>query len=155
MTVISAQGNGMTSQTAQDQQTLEDPRTPQDQQAPDERASNDQSAPSSEALKAQEALIAELGTSQESLDALVGELRSLDAQLEALTPERNQHRLLHQVCDALGELDKLGGAQLFWGTREAVTTGELQLLRVRERVIAFEGRVGEIEARRQGTREKI
>jgi outer membrane biosynthesis protein TonB len=155
MTVISAQGNGMTSDTSQAQQTLEDQRTPKDQKAPDGRASNDQHAPSGEALKDQEALIAELGTSQGSIDALVGELRSLDAHLEALSPERKQHRLLHQVCDALGELDKLGGAQLFWGTQGAVTTGELQLGRVRERVMAFEGRVGELEARRQSTREQI
>jgi hypothetical protein len=144
MTVNSAQGNGMDSETARDQPTLEDQRTPQDQQAPN-----------GEALKDQQALIAELGTSQESVDALVGELRALDAQLEALATERNQHRLLHQVCDALGELDQLGGAQLFWGTPEAVTTGEHQLGRVRERVVAFESRVGEIEARRQSTREQI
>jgi len=144
MTVNSAQGNGMTSDTAQDQHTLDDQRMPKDQQAP-----------SGEALKDKQALIEELGTSQESVDALVSELRSLEAQLEALAPERNQHRLLHLVCDALGELDQLGGAQLFWGTREAVTSGELQLGRVRERVMAFEGRVGEIEARRQSTREQI
>ena len=155
MTVISAQGNGMTSDTAQAQQTLDDQRPPKDEKAPDGRASNDQHAPSAEALKEQEALIAELGASQASIDALVGELRSLDAQLEALSPERKQHRLMHQVCDALDELDELGGAQLFWGTREAATTGELQLGRVRERVIAFEGRVGELEARRQSTREQI
>ena len=134
----------MDSETAQDQQTLEDQRTPQDQHVPND-----------EALKDQQALVAELGTSQESVDALVGELRSLDAQLEALATERNQHRLLHQVCDALGELGKLGGAQLFWGTPEAVTTGEDQLGRVRERVSAFESRVGELEARRQSFREQI
>src|SRR5215470_11214508 len=150
MTVISAQGNSMASETAQDQQSLDNQRTPHDSQAP-----QDQQAPNGAALKDQQALIAELGTSQESLDALVGELRALDAQLEALTPERNQHRLLHQVCDALGELGQLGGAQLFWGTAEAVTSGELQLGRVRERVGVFEGRVGEIEARRQSTREQI
>src|SRR5215831_1334242 len=155
MTVISAQGNSMTSDTAQDQQTLEGQQTRKDHKAPDDRASNDQRAPSGEVLKEQQALITELGTSQESVDALVDQLRSLDAQLEALSTERNQHRLLHQVCDALGELGQLRGAQLFWGTPEAVTTGELQLLRVRERVIAFEGRVGELEARRQSTREKI
>jgi len=144
MTVISAQGNGMDSETAQDQQTLDNRQTPQGPQAPN-----------AEALKDQQALIAELGTSQESVDALVGELRAIDAQLEALAPERNQHRLLHQVCDALGELGELGGAQLFWGTPEAVASGEYQLGRVRERVVAFETRVGEIEARRQGTREQI
>jgi len=145
----------MDSEIAQEQQTLEDPRTPQQHNAPDERAADEQSASGADAVKDQQALIAELGTSQESLDALVGELRALDAQLEALTPERNQHRLLHQVCDALGELGQLGGAQLFWGTAEAVTSGELQLGRVRERVGVFEGRVGEIEARRQSTREQI
>jgi hypothetical protein len=123
----------MDSETAQNQQTLEDQRRPQDQQA----------------------LVAELGTSQESVDAMVGELRALDAQLEALATERNQHRLLHQVCDALSELGKLGGAQLFWGSSEAVATGEDQLGWVRECVIAFESRVGELEARRQSTREQI
>ena len=71
MTVISAQGNGMTSDTAQAQQTLEDQRTPKDQQAPDGRASNDQHAPSGEALKDQEALIQEvrLGAGQSHLSA--------------------------------------------------------------------------------------
>jgi hypothetical protein len=131
----------MNSETAQNQQTLEDP---QDQQAP-----NDQ------ALKDQQALVAELATSQQAVDALVHELRALDAQLEALATERNQHYLLHQVCDALRELGELGGAQLFWGTAQAVMSGEDQLGRVRERVIAFESRVGELDARRLSTREQI
>jgi len=144
MTVISPQGNSMDPETAQDQQTLEDPRTPQDPPAPRD-----------ESLKDQEALIAQLGTQQESIDTLVVELRDFDAQLEALATERNQHRLLHQVCDALGELGQLGGAQLFWGSAEATTTGEFQLGRVRERVVAFESRIGELEARRQSTRVRI
>jgi hypothetical protein len=135
----------MDSETAQEPQTLQGQQTPKDQQVPkDQQAPNDH-----------EALLAELGTSQQSVDALVGKLRSLDAQLEALATDRNQHRLLHQVCDTLGELGKLGGAQLFWGTREGVTSGEQQLGRVRERVTAFESRVGELEARRQSTREQI
>src|SRR5437764_895053 len=52
----------MDSETAQDQPTLQQQRTPQDQQAPD-----------AQALQDQQALIAQLGTSQESVDALVGE----------------------------------------------------------------------------------
>jgi hypothetical protein len=159
MTVISPQGNRMDSATAPDQQTLEDRRTPQDPQAPNDQAPNDQApndqALKDQALKEQQALVAELGTQQESIDGLVDELRSFDAQLEALATERNQHRLLHQVCDALGELRQLGGAQLFWGTAEAVASGEYQLSGVRERVAAFESRVGELEARRQSTREQI
>ena len=131
----------MDSETAENQQTLEEP---QDQQAPDDQA-----------LKDQQALVAQRGTSQQAVDALVVELRALDAQLEALATERNQHYLLHQVCDALRELGELGGAQLFWGTAQAVATGEDQLGRVRERVIAFESRVGELDARRHSTREQI
>ncbi|HYM43655.1 MAG TPA: AgmX/PglI C-terminal domain-containing protein [Steroidobacteraceae bacterium] len=137
----------MTAQTAKDpvakQSAAEEPRTPHDP-ASEHGASRDQ-----------EALLAHLGTSQESVDALVDELRALDGQLEALAGERHQHRLLHQVCDALGELGKLGAAQLFWGTRDAAAAGEGQLGRVRARVTAFESRIGELEARRQGIREQI
>lgn len=144
----------MNSQTVTDREKLENEPTAEDRQTPVEPTSG-RRATDEQAPKDQEALLAALGTSQDSVDALVGELRGLDAKLEALTGERNQHRLLHQVCDALGELDKLGGAQLFWGNREAVAKGEEQLGRVRERVSAFEKRVGELEGRRQGTREQI
>jgi hypothetical protein len=140
---------------AQDLQTLEGEHTPNDPQTSNDSQSNDSQTSNDEALKDQEALIAALGTSQESVDALVGALRALNAQLEALATERNQHRLLHQVCDALGELGQLGGAQLFWGSAEAVSTGEVQLHRVRERVAAFESRIAELEARRRSTREQI
>ena len=133
----------MDSETAPDEQTLAEQRT------------QDPEASYGGSPKNHEALIEQLGTQQESIDVLVGELRTLDAQLEALTTERNQHRLMHQVCDSLEELSELGGAQLFWGTPEAVTTGVHQLGRVRERVVAFETRVGEIEGRRQSTRERI
>ena len=122
---------------------------PKDQQAPDAQAADGQEP------KDQQALLAELGEKQERVDALVGELRSLDATLEALVSERDQHRLLHQACDALGELGKVGGAQLFWGAAEAVATGEALLRRVSERVTAFESHVGDLEARRQTTRERI
>jgi hypothetical protein len=137
----------MSAQTAKDQ-VANDAAT-EEPQSPDGAASEDR------ASRDQEALLAHLGTSQESVDALVEELRALDGQLEALAGERHQHRLLHQVCDALGELGKLGAAQLFWGTRDAVSAGEGQLGRVRERVTAFESRIGELEARRQGIREQI
>jgi hypothetical protein len=144
----------MNSKTATDQQKLETAPTAEDRPVPAEHAS-DRRATDEKAPKDQDALLAALGTSQDSVDALVGELRALDAQLEALSGERNQHRLLHEVCDRLGELGKLGAAQLFWGNREAAAKGEDQLDRVRERVSAFEKRVGEMEARRQSTREQI
>jgi len=137
----------MSAQTAKDH--VANDAAAEEPQSPDGPASEDR------ALRDQEALLAHLGTSQESVDALAEDLRALDGQLAALAGERHQHRLLHQVCDALGELGKLGAAQLFWGTRDAVSAGEGQLGRVRERVTAFESRIGELEARRQGIREQI
>jgi hypothetical protein len=131
----------MNSVTTQDRQMLE--------AAPDGQAAD------SHEPKDQQALLAELGEKQEGLDALVGELRSLDATLLALASERDQHRLLHQACDALGKLGKVGGAQLFWGAAEAVATGEALLRRVSQRVTAFESHVWDLEARRQTTRERI
>ena len=131
----------MNSEIATDQ--VENGPAAEDRQAPEEPATG-RRATDEQAPKDQDALLGALGTSQDSVDALVGELRALDAQLEALGGERNQHRLLHEVCDALGELGKLGAAQLFWGTREATAKGEDQLGRVRERVSAFEKRVGEM-----------
>jgi len=140
----------MNSQTATDREKLASELTTEGgEAAPGDRAAGDR------APKDQEALFAALGTSQESVDGLVSELRALEEKLEALSGERNQHRLLHEVCDALAELGKLGAAQLFWGTREAVAAGEGQLGKVRERVTAFEKRVAELEARRQSTRERI
>ncbi|MBS0395685.1 MAG: AgmX/PglI C-terminal domain-containing protein [Proteobacteria bacterium] len=99
--------------------------------------------------------MAELGRAQASVEALVGELRGLDAELEALAPERHRHRLAHQACDALDELGQLGGAELFWGDPPAAAAGREQLQRVRERVGAFEQGVAGLEARREGTRARI
>jgi outer membrane biosynthesis protein TonB len=167
MNDTSPQGNSMDPESAPGQETLELERTPQDCATPNDEAAQDlatlelEGAPedhgvtSDEAPKDQDALITQLGTAHESINALVEELHAFDAQLEALATERTQHRLLHQVCDALGELRALGAAQLFWGTPEALATGEDQLGRVRESVRAFESRVDDLEARRQSTREQI
>ena len=96
-----------------------------------------------------QALLAQLARAREKLDGLVRELRAVDRELEDLATERRQHRLLHDVCGALEELDEIGGAGLFWGERTASGTSEDHIRRVRSRVDGFEKRVGEIEDRRQ------
>ena len=101
----------------------------------------------------QERLLAELAEARARLDALVQDLRTVDRELEDLTTDRRQHRLLHDVCGALDELRELGGAALFWGERTGA--GEGQLERVRSLVAGFEKRVGEIEDRREGVLEEI
>ncbi len=101
----------------------------------------------------QQALLAELAQAQQRLDGLVGDLRAIDGELEELSVERQQHRLLHDACGALEELGRIGGAGLFWGADAG--SSEAQLLRVRSRVEGFEKRIGEIEERRQAVLEEL
>jgi hypothetical protein len=108
-----------------------------------------------ETVQDQQALIAELGTATESVEALVRDLRALEATLESLATERKQHRLLHEVCDALDQLSALGAAELFWGEQGVSAATEEQLKGVRARVEQFERRIAELDSRRQGIRQQI
>ena len=103
----------------------------------------------------QQALLAQLAQAREKLDGLVRDLRAVDRELEDLATERQQHRLLHDVCGALEELGEIGGAGLFWGDRTAAGTSEDHIRRVRSRVDVFEKRVSEIEDRRQAVLEEL
>jgi len=103
----------------------------------------------------QEALLAELANSRARLDRLVSDLRSIDAELEELAPEREQHRLLGDVCGALERLSEIGGSGLFWGDSAAVGSGEHHLHRVRSRLEGFSKRIGEIDERRETVLEEI
>ena len=103
----------------------------------------------------QQALHEQLARAREKLDGLVRDLRAIDSELEGLATERKQHRLLHDVCAALEELDETGGAALFWGDRAVAGSSQDQIRRVQSRVDVFQKRVNEIEDRRQEVLEVI
>jgi hypothetical protein len=107
------------------------------------------------AFKEEQALRAQLAQASERLDGLARKLRSVDGELEGLSGERQQHRLLTDACSALEQLDELGGASLFWGER--ASNGEVveHIRGVRGRVDAFQKRLGEIEDRRQALLDEI
>jgi hypothetical protein len=103
----------------------------------------------------QEALRAQLEQARERLDGLVRDLRAVDRELEGLSEESQQYRLLSQACGALEELNELGAARLFWDGRAQNGDGADHLRLVRGRVDVFEKRLGEIEARRQDVLDRI
>ena len=105
-------------------------------------------------LQDSQALLPQLAEAREKLDGLVRDLRAADAELEGLSAERRQHRLLSDACGALDELRETGGAELFWGDR-AAAAGEEHMRRARGRVEAFGKRVSVIEDRRQVLVEEI
>src|SRR5215470_7767417 len=100
-----------------------------------------------------EALFANLARARETLDALVGNLRAVDRELDDLGTSREQHRLLRDACGALEALGDLGAAHLFWGERADASRESLR--RARGHVEAFDKQVAEIEERRQGVLEEI
>jgi hypothetical protein len=94
-------------------------------------------------------LAARLAEARETLERLVRNLQTVDAELESLTVERNQYRLVHDVCAALDALGESGGAELFWGSSAGLAAGADHLRNARSRVDAFQRRISEIEDRRQ------
>ena len=96
-----------------------------------------------------QALETQLGQARARLDGLVEDLRAIDNELEAMSTERQQYRLLREICDSLDKLGELGAAELFWGERLAEGKGEDYVRRVRGRAAGFNERLAEIEGRRK------
>jgi outer membrane biosynthesis protein TonB len=102
----------------------------------------------------EQALRAQLGRARERLDGLVRDLHVIDMELEGLSTERQQYRLVQDACAALERLRGMGAAALFWGERTAVDSDE-QLRLARGRVDAFQKGLDEIESRRCERLEEI
>ncbi len=104
----------------------------------------------------EQALLAQLGRARERLDNLACDLRSIDTELEGLSKERHQYRLLADVCNALGALSELGAGGLFWGDQGTVAgRGDEHVRDAWRRVGVFEGHVREIEERRHAISQEI
>lgn len=97
----------------------------------------------------QAALRAEVDAARAEIAAIEKELAGVDAQLEELAEERQQYDLLHAACGALEKLDEHDAADLFWNGLTPIDTGRGHVVAVRDRVDAFQRRIGEIEAGRQ------
>jgi len=103
----------------------------------------------------QQALREDLNQARERLDALTQELRGVDGELEALSKEQQHHELLSSACNALDQLDELGGTKLFWGEHIDASQRDALMDRVRQQVQAFQSRLDEIQGRRQVVVDKI
>jgi outer membrane biosynthesis protein TonB len=101
----------------------------------------------------EETLRAQLRQSRERLDGLVRDLHAVDTELDGLSTDRQQYRLLHEACGALEALSELGAAGLFWGERAADGADHVRL--ARGRLDVFEKQLSETEGRRQEILEAI
>ena len=103
----------------------------------------------------QQALAAELAQSRQVLDALTGDLRAVDDEIEGFATQREQHRLLLDVCSSLDKLGGIGGAPLFWGEGADQQANAEHVRRVRVRVEEFNQRLRKIEDRRAAIIDRI
>ena len=107
-----------------------------------------------EVLQDIENLEALIGKARAELDAHAASLREVDAELERLAVQREQHQLLETACSSLDRLAQLGAAELFWG-ESGPANGSEHLRRVRERSAGFREQLAEIEERRRAIVDEI
>jgi len=81
--------------------------------------------------------------------------KALNNELEDLLEERHHYALLSEISDRLEQLEKEGGAQLFWGDDYDDSTASQLTRRARERITNFDSRVAELKQRHSDGEEGI
>lgn len=96
--------------------------------------------------KRQEEINREIDEAYSRLNALGDEENIISEELKALKHERQRFTVLSEVSDQLEKLEKLGGADLFWGEgydRDAI---QKEQKRVRDLIINYDSRVAELQS---------
>jgi len=86
---------------------------------------------------------------RQKLGELEQSLAVANSDLEALAALQNQYALLDGICGALLELAGLGVEHLFWGEQSNSANTTAYVHNVRRRIELFNGKLTEIENRRQ------
>lgn len=81
----------------------------------------------------------------ENIEGLEKKQSALDAQLAGHANQRQQYKLLGDICSSLDQLGEMGASDLFWGSEAAGYDPEKQLQRVRSVVAEFEREIAVIE----------
>lgn len=92
---------------------------------------------------------------QRELGGLEQTLQAANSELEALSAQKNQYELLEEICGALLKLDDLGVERLFWGEQYDSGDTTEHIIKVRRRIESFNGKLAEIEKRRQAIAGKM
>ncbi|MGB3212024.1 MAG: AgmX/PglI C-terminal domain-containing protein [Desulforhopalus sp.] len=102
-----------------------------------------------------EPLNAQILQVEEAVVKLEGELRAVDAELEAFKIDQQHFDIVSDACNALERLEALGAGALFWdGVSKGVdTAGHTE--RLRANITAFQKQTGDIQDRRRFLQEKI
>ena len=95
----------------------------------------------------QEEVNREIDETYQSLVKRKDEQKALDRELKELMAKRHHYSLISEISDRLEQLQKEGGAELFWGEDfDHTRAGEITR-RARDKVINFDSRVAELQKR--------
>jgi hypothetical protein len=77
-----------------------------------------------------------------TLAELEGEKKSVDAELETFSADRQRFAALRDACDLLDQLDQMEAGQLFWGELPEIKDAAGRIARLRSSVARFDGEIG-------------
>ncbi len=103
----------------------------------------------------QEDVNRKLGEAFDELVNLETEQKQLDEELKSLLTDRNRYALLSEISDQLDQLQKIGGAHLFWGESYDRETATKHHQSVRHSVITYDERVRELQSRHHSGEERV
>ncbi|MBT8127794.1 MAG: AgmX/PglI C-terminal domain-containing protein [Gammaproteobacteria bacterium] len=94
----------------------------------------------------------------EAQDAIVQNQQAqqaIDDELNALLAERHNYMLLGEISDRLDQLNKEGGAQLFWGDDYDHASVSQITQRARNKIVSYDSRVAELKQQQDAGQEDI
>jgi hypothetical protein len=80
----------------------------------------------------------EVASSERALEALEGELRAAEGELEKLADTRFQYELLGRICNSLEELDRMGAQRLFWDAEGGADVAAAYLMKAHGKLDEFQ-----------------
>jgi hypothetical protein len=89
------------------------------------------------------------------LDGLEKQLGAINAEMDSHANERSQFQLLSTIVTSLDKLEAAGAAELFWDSKTTGYSPANQLQRARNAIVAYEKKIGLIEAKREGVQKTI
>lgn len=97
----------------------------------------------------QQILLDKIAEEKKSLQALQDKLDAIDRQFLNLSDKRQQFQLLENISQALGELEQLGGGNLFWGMLADKMARSQQLQQVQDSIGGFRQQLAEVEKQKE------
>lgn len=95
----------------------------------------------------QEEVNREIDEAYTRLEALEDEDVGVSDELKELNNKRHRFAILSEMSDQLEKLEKLGGADLFWGDNYDKDKASKEQKRIRDLVINFDSRVAELQSK--------